>query len=90
MPTSAFIRRELLWLLAGLLLGMAMPALIWLAGTRVFGPYAGGELGDLFSRFATGLRQGEPVFWLVALSPYGCLALLRALVHALRRPVATE
>ncbi len=85
MTTASAIRRELLWLIIGIPLGvLLLPVLIWLVGARVFGPYAGGEVGDLVSHFFRGLGQGEPAFWLVAVGPYVCLLLLRVLIQAIR------
>jgi hypothetical protein len=87
MTTASHIRRELLWLLIGLPLGLLLlPVLIFLAGMRVFGPYAGGEAGDLVNGFLRGLGQGEPACWLVAVGPYLVLLLLRLMVRGFRAP----
>ena len=91
MSTASAIRRELLWLLIGLPLGLLLlPVLIWLVGARTFGPYAGGEAGDLVNHFFQGLGQGAPTFWLVAVGPYVGLLLLRVLVQAFRGPAGVE
>ena len=80
----ATLRRELLWLLIGLPLGLVLPVLVFLVGRRMFGPYAGGEAGDLLNGFFQGLGQGVPACWLVAVGPWLCLLLLRAVVAAIR------
>ena len=56
--------RELAFLLLGLVLGaVLMPALIWLAGSVVLGPYANGGFGAFCSDLLGGLREaGESRF----------------------------
>ena len=88
---SHIIRRELLWLLIGLPLGLLLlPVLVFLVGSRLFGPYAGGEAGDLVNGFFQGLGQGEPVCWLVAVGPYFGLLLLRLMVWGFRAPMPSQ
>jgi hypothetical protein len=87
---GATIRREFLWLLIALPVGvLVLPPLIWLVGSRVFGPYAGGNTRDLVDHYFRGLGQGHQAFWIVALGPYLALLTLRltvAAVRAVRRP----
>ena len=86
----ATVRREFLWLLIGLPVGLLLlPPLIWLVGSRVFGAYAGGSTRDLVDHFYRGLGQGQQAFWIVALGPYLAILILRltvAGVRAARRP----
>jgi hypothetical protein len=81
----ATLRRELLWALIGLPVGvLLLPPLIWLVGSRVFGAYAGGGTRDLVDHFFRGLGQGQQAFWIVALGPYLVLIALRLTLGALR------
>ena len=86
----ATVRRELLWLLIALPVGvLLLPPLIWLVGSHVFGPYAAGNTRDLVDHFFRGLGQGQQAFWIVALGPYLALLTLRltlAGLRAVRRP----
>lgn len=86
----ATVRREVLWLLIGLPIGvLLLPPLIWLLGSRVFGPYGGGNTRDLVDHFFRGLGQGQQAFWIVALGPYVAILTLRltlAGLRAVRRP----
>lgn len=80
------VRRELLTLLLCLVLGLvAMPALIWAAGSWKLGPYANGGLLALWRDFYGALSRGSLVFWLVALGPYAAVWLLRGLRLGFRR-----
>jgi len=81
----ATLRRELLWLLIGLPIGvLLLPPLIYLVGSRVFGSYAGGGTRELVDHFFRGLSQGQQAFWIVALGPYLVLIVLRLTVGAVR------
>jgi hypothetical protein len=84
----AAVRREVLWMLVAAALGLLLlPPMVWLAGSRVFGPYAGGGTRDLVDHYFQGLREGQQAFWIIALGPYlGILTLrlTRAAVRALR------
>jgi hypothetical protein len=81
----AVIRREFLWLLIALTVGLLLlPPAVWLVGSRVFGPYAGGNGRDLVDHFFRGLGQGFDAFWIVALGPYVAILSLRATLAALR------
>ena len=86
----ATVRREFLWILIALALGVILlPPLIWLVGSRVFGPYAAGNTRDLVDHFFRGLGQGQKAFWIVALGPYlviVALRLTRVAMQAARRP----
>jgi hypothetical protein len=86
----AAVRRELLWILIALVVGvLLLPPLIWLVGSRVFGPYAAGGTRDLVDHFFRGLGQGQKAFWIIALGPYAGILLLRltgAAMRATRRP----
>jgi hypothetical protein len=81
----ATLRRELLWLLIALPVGvLLLPPLIWLVGSHVFGAYAGGGTRDLVDHFFRGLAQGQQAFWIVALGPYVVLIALRLTVGAVQ------
>jgi hypothetical protein len=81
----ATLRRELLWALIALPVGvLLLPPLIWLVGSRVFGTYAGGGTRDLVDHFFRGLGQGQQAFWIVALGPYLFLIALRLTLGAVR------
>jgi hypothetical protein len=88
-PNVATVRRELLWILIALPVGvLLLPPLIWLVGSRVFGPYAGGGSRELVGHFFAGLRQGQAALWLVALGPYlvvSAARMTRAGMRAVRR-----
>ncbi len=88
--SGATIRREVLWMLIALPVGvLLLPPLVWLVGSRVFGPYVGGNARDLIDHYFQGLVQGHQAFWIVALGPYLAILTLRltvAAVRAARRP----
>ena len=90
--SGAPIRREFLWLLIALPVGvLLLPPLIWLVGSRVFGPYAGGNTRDLVDHYFQGLGHAHQAFWIVALGPYLAIVTVRltaAAVRAVRRPEA--
>jgi hypothetical protein len=82
---GATIRREFLWLLVALPVGvLVLPPLIGLVGSRVFGPYAGGNTRDLIDHYFRGLGQGHQAFWIVALGPYLAILVVRLTVAAVR------
>lgn len=90
-------RRELIILAAALVWGLVpMPLLIWLAGSRLLGPYVHGQNthagpSTLLADFFVGLAHGSAVFWSVALGPAVLLVLLQLLVRAVRAsPSARE
>jgi hypothetical protein len=79
-------QRELIVFGAALGLGiLVMPFLIWLAGSRVLGPYVHGENPKagpwaLFADYVVGLAHGSAVFWAVALGPAVLLLLVRGFI----------
>ncbi|MGH8148638.1 MAG: hypothetical protein ACRETB_01490 [Steroidobacteraceae bacterium] len=79
------VGRELLMLLCALAFGfVAMPPLLWFAGRRALGPYAGGGVEALAENFFQGLKSGTLGFWVVALAPYCIVLLVRALAGIAR------
>lgn len=81
----ATVRREFLWVLIALPVGLLLlPPLIWLVGSRVFGPYGAGTARDLVDRFFHGLAQGQQAVWIIALGPYLAILTLRLTMGAVR------
>ncbi|MGH8134362.1 MAG: hypothetical protein ACRETG_11510 [Steroidobacteraceae bacterium] len=83
-------RRELIILGVGFAFGLiVMPFLIFLAGSRVLGPYTHGENTHagpfaLLADYFVGLFHGSAVFWMVALGPAVLLVLIRGFLALLR------
>jgi hypothetical protein len=88
-PNIVVVRRELLWVLIGLVVGLLLlPPAIWLIGAHVFGAYAAGNVRDLVDHFYRGLGQGQQAPWIVVLGPYLAIVVLRltlGAVQAVRR-----
>ena len=61
------------------------PALIWLTGRTLFGPYANGSLFSLWGDFFGELARGGRSAWIVALAPCALLALLQGAAALSRR-----
>ncbi len=81
----ATVRRELVILAVALGFGvLVVPPLLWLAGSRGLGPYAGGGMGALVESFFRGLAGASLAFWIVALAPYLITLVVRALVGIAR------
>jgi hypothetical protein len=84
-PNIVAVRRELLWILIALVIGvLLLPPLIWLVGSRVFGGYAGGGIRDLVDHFFRALGQGQQGAWIVALGPYLAILVLRLTVGGIQ------
>jgi hypothetical protein len=87
----ATLRRELLVLVGALAFGVLLvPPLLWLAGARALGPYAGGGMGAIVASFFRGLASGWLSFWIVALGPYLVVTIVRALIAMLRAAPAAD
>lgn len=85
------MRRELIVLAAALAFGaVAIPPLLWLAGSRALGPYAGGGLAAFFASFYRGLASGTFGFWMAALGPYLIALVVRALIGTVRGAAARD
>ncbi|HTX25106.1 MAG TPA: hypothetical protein VMD03_10670 [Steroidobacteraceae bacterium] len=85
------LRHELILLVGGLAVGaLAVPPLLWLAGARELGPYAGGGVLSIVTNFFRGLETGSFGFWIVAVGPYLMLTLLRALIGIARASLAAD
>jgi hypothetical protein len=82
-------RREAAIFGAALSIGLlVMPFLIWLAGSRVLGPYTHGQNPHagplaLLADYWVGLAHGSAVFWVVAIGPAVLLLLLRLVIALL-------
>lgn len=84
--TPSRTRREFFLFLAALVMGIGvLPPLIFLAGSRAFGPYAAGGLGALEGNYFRGLAGGSFGFWTVAAAPYLLILVARLTVHLARR-----
>ena len=83
--TPSAARRELVILVIALLVGIVLlPPLIWFAGLRAFGPYAGGGFPGLLGNYFRGLASGEIGFWTVATAPYLIVLVTRITVSLAR------
>jgi hypothetical protein len=70
--------REIMTLALCLAAGIfVLPALIWLVGRAVLGPYAHGSVLALWHDYLQGLATGSTAFWIIALGPYALVWLLR-------------
>ena len=56
---------------------IVLPAIVYLVGTKVVGPYPDG-IGGLYGAIGDALAGGRAFAWLLILSPYLCFQLLRA------------
>ena len=80
--------REILLALGLLAFGLiVLPALVYLVGQRVVGEYPDG-LGGLYAALGDALITGNVFAWILVLSPYLCIVLIR-LFLALREPRQT-
>jgi len=72
-------KRELIYGGIAAVLGfLVLPLAIFMVGTLLLGPYAGGQsLGVFLGDFYGHLAQGAPRTWFIALSPYVALWVLR-------------
>ena len=86
MVTSARIKRELTIAAVLLLIGLVpVPIAVYFVGQAVVGPYEGaaglfGIMGQIVADL-TGFRLGA---WILVLSPYLIIQLLRVAIHAQR------
>ena len=79
------LKRELLTILLCLLLGLLLgPALVYLAGQPVLGPYANGGYPRFMGDMLRSLATGSLPFWLFALGPYGVVWVWRVLRWSFR------
>jgi Mn2+/Fe2+ NRAMP family transporter len=68
---------------------IVMPFLIWIASSRVLGPYTHGQNPHagplaLVADYYTGLAHGSAVFWCVALGPAVLVLLIRVFMAGWR------
>jgi hypothetical protein len=72
------LQRELLTLLLCLALGLLLlPAIVYVIGQQVFGPYANGNYLRLMGDILKALALGSLPVWLFALGPYGAVWMWR-------------
>jgi hypothetical protein len=83
--------KEVLITLALLAFGLlGLPALVYVVGERVVGPYDGGAgLYDFYQGIGNALAEGKPGAWFLVLSPYLVIQLLRLTVWLQRRRPVT-
>jgi len=80
------LRRELYFAVGALGAGLiALPLLIFLAGSLTLGAYESGRLGAFLADFYGGLVRGWLPVWGVVLGPYALLLFLRSSRFILRR-----
>lgn len=68
---------------------LALPALVYLVGLEVVGAYEGPDgIWSLYAAILAALARGAIAAWLLVLSPYVVIQLLRVLaaLHRARRP----
>jgi hypothetical protein len=65
-------KREIIYAVAGVLAGfVVLPLLIFMVGTVLLGPYAGGKsLGDFYGELFRNLGYGALRTWFIVLAPY--------------------
>lgn len=67
-----------------------IPPAVYLVGQQVFGEYApDSNAADLMRAIWSGLAHGSPLAWILVLSPYAVIQLLRLGWHMLRRAPAS-
>ena len=64
---------------------LLLPVGIFIVGQGILGPYEGGGLSDLSQAIWTALLSGRPSAWLLVLSPYIVIQLLRLSWKSLHR-----
>jgi hypothetical protein len=81
-------RTELLIAASLLVFGVAvLPALIFVVGITVVGPYEGENgLGSLYAGIIDGLGRPEPAAWVLVLGPYVAVQCLRLAFFRRRSP----
>jgi hypothetical protein len=80
-----FLRREALWLALGLGFGfIALPWLIYAAGSRLLGPFEGGSAAALTATLYGDFLRLRPAAWILLLGPLAMLFALRLCVRAMR------
>ena len=77
--------RELLLFVVLAAAGIALlPLAVFFVGNEVFGAYGGDGFGHFFESILARLARGDRFAWLLVLSPYVVLQLLRMLAMAWR------
>ena len=77
--------RELALFLTLLFVGLVvLPLLIYMVGNALFGDYGGSGFAGFYNTLHGKLRDGEPVVWVLMLSPYLAWQMLRLTVAGFR------
>jgi hypothetical protein len=85
-PDLMTLNREARLLLGAALFGaLAVPALIWITGRIMLGPYANGGMLAMFDDFFSQLFSGSLPAWIVLVAPYVLLSTLRLAALLFRR-----
>ncbi|MGD9842201.1 MAG: hypothetical protein AB7F79_07005 [Steroidobacteraceae bacterium] len=80
MKTFSLRTELLLVVVVGLLSLLLLPALIYLVGTKLFGPHASGFAG-MYTSTLQGLQQLQPSAWVLALAPPSAVLLIRLVLR---------
>jgi hypothetical protein len=84
-PKRGRLRLEIIFGAVCLLFGMlVLPALVYWVGTKVLGPYSGGDLADFYATLFRDLLAGSGRAWLLVAGPYVTLMLLRVILLGFR------
>ncbi len=74
-------RHHLPWVLAALVFGAAaLPLLVYATGTRVLGPYSGGDAGAFYGTFFADVAHLRPAALALLLGPAALVVVWRLLV----------
>ena len=69
---------------------LPLPVAVYWVGQFVIGVYEGGGVGELLSSIWTELGRGSATAWILVLSPYVAIQLIRAARKLLRRQDVTR
>ena len=79
------LTREMAIFLVLFLFGiLALPALIYVIGSAMFGAYGGTGFSAFYGAFHSDLRNADIAVWFLVLSPYIVIQLLRFSIRAFR------
>lgn len=77
---SGSVQREIVIALAVVALSvLLLPGMIYLVGSRIFGPYSSDRIADIYVATLGDLMVPRMAAWLLLLTPMVCVVLLRML-----------